>query len=162
MGQRLGVATPLFLPKMDGDAMARLQNQLSRCDVSNNLSQVPSNVPYTVLSARDNNNRSSNESQNFITRQLIDGLRGGNGDNADAEDNFKNFNDEDESNDYVNVEYPEGFGHLLQLLWTKNEKKMFSLSNPDGYFYLFYLKTLLKFFSVNLIISGVTMSLVCY
>ena len=51
---------------------------------------------------------------------------------------------------------------MLQILWSKNEKKMFSLSNPDGYFYLLYLKTLLKFFTLNFLVSGVTMCVVCY
>ena len=158
MAMRLGIATPLFVPKI------ALQNQLSKDNISNNASNIlPSNIGYGILSAKDNgvNSRSYNESMSAFTRYLIDGL--GNGHNEEQEgDNYRNFEEDTSMNDYVNPEYPEGFIHLLQILWSKNEKKMFSLSNPDGYFYLLYLKTLLKFFSLNFLVSGVTMCLVCY
>ena len=94
-----------------------------------------------------------------FTRYLIEGL----GHNEEQEgDNYRNFEADQSNHEYVNLEYPEGLWHLLNILWSKNEKKMFSLSNPDGYFYLLYLKTLLKIFSLNFIVGGVTMSVVCY
>lgn len=52
------------------------------------------------------------------------------------------------------LEYPTSFRHLLKILWTIHEKKAFALSNPDGYFYLLYLKMLAKFFFCNFVISG--------
>lgn len=52
--------------------------------------------------------------------------------------------------------------HLLSILWSRGEKKTFALSNPDGYFYLLYLKTCFKFFSLNLLISGGAMMTICY
>lgn len=74
-----------------------------------------------------------------------------------SEDDFYQYDD-----DHLNLEQPQSFKHLLHLLWTKCEKKMFHLSNPDGYFYLLYLKTLLKFFTINFLVAGSAMFFLCY
>lgn len=59
------------------------------------------------------------------------------------------------------MEYPSSFSHLLRILWQNDIKKAFSLSNPDGYFYMLYLKTCIKFFVLNFLISGITMMAIC-
>lgn len=60
------------------------------------------------------------------------------------------------------MEYPTSFWHLVKILFKTDEKKLFALSNPDGYFYLYYIKVCIKFFLVNLLISGLTVAYVCY
>ena len=60
------------------------------------------------------------------------------------------------------MEYPTSFFHLLKILFKTDEKKLFALSNPDGYFYLYYIKVCIKFFLVNFVISGLTIAYLCY
>lgn len=60
------------------------------------------------------------------------------------------------------MEYPTGFSHLLQILYKTDEKKMLSLSNPDGYFYLFYIKTSIKLFASIIFLSSSWLCYICY
>lgn len=62
----------------------------------------------------------------------------------------------------MNLEYPKSLTHLLKILYRTNEKKLLSLSNPDGYFYLYYIKTCIRFFFFVILISGIPMSWLCY
>jgi len=48
----------------------------------------------------------------------------------------------------LSLEYPTGVWHLIKILAGTDDKKMLSMSNPDGYFYITYLKTCLKFFTL--------------
>jgi hypothetical protein len=77
---------------------------------------------------------------------------------AQHEDEFKNI----DTGDFVSIEYPTGLWHLLKILWNLQEKKAFALSNPDGYFYLLYLKTIMKFLLANFLTSGLVMMAICY
>lgn len=61
----------------------------------------------------------------------------------------------------LDLEYPTSLSHLLRILWHKDVKKAFSLSNPDGYFYLLYLKTCIKLLTLNFLISGLTIMASC-
>ena len=60
------------------------------------------------------------------------------------------------------MEYPTGFSHLLEILYKTDEKKMLSLSNPDGYFYLFYIKTCIKLFASIIFLSSSWLCYICY
>lgn len=60
------------------------------------------------------------------------------------------------------MEYPTGLFHLIQILFKTNEKKMLALSNPDGYFYLYYIKTCIKCFFCIMVFSGIWMSFISY
>jgi hypothetical protein len=72
-----------------------------------------------------------------------------------AEEN--NFEDE-----FEEMEYPTGIWHLLKILFKTDEKKMLSLSNPDGYFYLYYIKTCIKLFATIILLSSFWLSYICY
>jgi len=51
---------------------------------------------------------------------------------------------------------------LLAILYQKDITKMFAFSNPDGYFYLLYLKRSLQFFVMTSLVSGSTIACVSY
>ena len=68
----------------------------------------------------------------------------------------------DDDDNFMTLEYPTSLSHLLKILFRTNEKKLLSLSNPDGYFYLYYIKTCIKFFFFVILISGIPMSYLCY
>lgn len=71
------------------------------------------------------------------------------------------MNDDFEAYD-VGVEHPKNLSHLIKILWKTDEKKQLSLSNPDGFFYLYYLKTLIKLFTVMLIFTALPLMIYCY
>ena len=62
----------------------------------------------------------------------------------------------------VDLEYPTSLGHLIQILFKTDEKKMLGLSNPDGYFYLYYIKTCIKFFSIVILAGGFPTAYICH
>lgn len=106
---------------------------------------------------------SNNESYMNYTRQLLEEIgtkRKIKNDDDDDQvlDEFVNF----ENNEFLQLEYPESFWHLMKILWNLQEIKAFALSNPDGYFYLLYLRTIIKFLIFNFFISGATMISICY
>ena len=68
---------------------------------------------------------------------------------------------EDETN-IINLEYPSSFTHLIKILLRTNERKLLGLSNPDGFFYLYYLKTCIKLFFFITVLGSVTISFFCY
>jgi len=83
----------------------------------------------------------------------------------EQDDNPLNFigkvNDDFEAYD-VGAEHPKSLSHLLKILWKTDEKRQLSLSNPDGFFYLYYLKTLIKLFAVMLIFTAIPIMVYCY
>lgn len=90
------------------------------------------------------------------------------GDVASNNDNFNNVNGladpgspEDETN-IINLEYPQSFSHLLKILFRTNERKLLGLSNPDGYFYLYYLKACIRLFFFITVFGSVTISFLSY
>jgi hypothetical protein len=60
------------------------------------------------------------------------------------------------------MEYPTGFFHLIKILFKTDEKKMLALSNPDGYFYLYYIKTCIKMFLTIIVCCSIWMGYICY
>ena len=68
-----------------------------------------------------------------------------------------NFEDE-----FCEMEYPTGLMHLLQILFKTDEKKMLALSNPDGFFYLYYIKTCIKMFFSVICLSSLWMSFISF
>lgn len=60
------------------------------------------------------------------------------------------------------MEYPNSFSHLLKILFRTNEKKLLGLSNPDGYFYLYYLKACMKIFLIMAIFGSVSIGFLSY
>jgi hypothetical protein len=86
-----------------------------------------------------------------MTRQLLTAL----GTKKQVDDNYAPLMDNQFEDDFQEVEYPTGFFHLISILLKTNEKKMLALSNPDGYFYLYYIKTCIKcFWTILLLCSG--------
>jgi hypothetical protein len=66
------------------------------------------------------------------------------------------------ADEFQEMEYPTGFWHLIKILLKTDEKKMLALSNPDGYFYLYYIKTCIKLFWTIIIFSSGWMSYISY
>lgn len=64
--------------------------------------------------------------------------------------------------EFEEMEYPTGFIHLMKILLRTDEKKMLALSNPDGYFYLIYIKTCIKLFALIILLSSSWLGYVCY
>ena len=62
----------------------------------------------------------------------------------------------------IQLEYPSSLSHLIKILLKSDEKKVLGLSNPDGYFYLYYIKSCIKFFSIVVLIGGTSMAYVNY
>ena len=56
-----------------------------------------------------------------------------------AEEGKEKDGDQDDSN-ILAVERPRSWGECVKLLWNLNDRKFFQFSNPDGYFYLTFLK----------------------
>lgn len=48
--------------------------------------------------------------------------------------------EDSEENDLFTPERPTSWQHCISLLWSMDERKKLLLSNPDGFFYLLYLK----------------------
>lgn len=99
-----------------------------------------------------------------MTRNLLQALqpsKGKQGDASNINDDFENFlGEEDYDNaqdNLIDLEYPTSFWHLVKILRNTNEKKVLALSNPDGYFYLFFIKTAIKFFCAALLLAGSAM-----
>ena len=57
------------------------------------------------------------------------------------------------SEDVFTPERPTSWSNCIQLLWSLNERKTLLMTNPDGYFYLLYLKKSAQFFSVLFLLS---------
>jgi len=167
VSSRLGIATQLFMlkPTNLNTSKSYMDEMIAGNASRGNISGIGGfqsmsrgNIPSGVGSG---NQMTNNQSYMDYTRCLLDEI--GNNNNPDqdllglAEDGFKNINDE-----FVPMEYPTGIWHLLKILWTKDEKRAFSLSNPDGYFYLLYVKTIIKFLTLNFVLSGVVIMTVCY
>lgn len=92
----------------------------------------------------------------------------GPGDIPVGHDHFNNINGladlgspEDETN-MIDLEYPRSCSHLLKILFRTNERKLLGLSNPDGYFYLYYLKACIKLFFFITVFGSVTISFLSY
>ena len=84
-----------------------------------------------------------------MTRQLLTALNPV----KKLDDNYTPARDIED--DFEEMEYPTGLLHLLKILFKTDEKKLLSLSNPDGYFYLFYIKTCIKLFASIIALSSV-------
>lgn len=166
LSSRLGVATPLFVPKPTG-GLNTSRSQL--LELLANASMLQGGGPSTIHNklAADDESRlhgipNGNESNLNYTQQLLFEIgqapqRQNSGEQRQSDD-FHQFQNDD---NLLDLEYPSSFSHCLKILWQNDIKKAFSLSNPDGYFYMLYLKTCIKFFVVNFLISGLTMMAVC-
>ena len=94
-----------------------------------------------------------------MTRQLLTALQP----RFQKDDNYVPLIEEDNfEDDYCEMEYPTGLIHLIHILFKTDEKKMLALSNPDGYFYLYYIKTCIKMFLCIILSSSLWMSLICF
>lgn len=94
-----------------------------------------------------------------MTRQLLTALQP----RYPKDDNYAPLVEEaDFEDEFQEMEYPTGIFHLIQILFKTDEKKMLALSNPDGYFYLYYIKTCIKMFFCIILSSSLWMSLICY
>lgn len=58
-------------------------------------------------------------------------------------------------------EYPRNFCHLLTILIKSPVEKLFANPNPDGYFYLLFIRTCIIIFLITSIFSG-TLNSLCY
>lgn len=65
-------------------------------------------------------------------------------------------------NVFANPVYPRNLSHLLEILIKTDDKRVLSLSNPDGYFYLFYLRCLIKLFTIIFVLFGAPMMYIYY
>lgn len=157
VANKLGVATPLFLPKTQIGALnsSRSVNQ----DQVGNMSQNMSAFGGLQSMSRGviNSNVYANQSYMDYTQQLLNEIGAPKEVEANCEDEYQNYEAE-----IFKLEYPTSFRHLLKILWQIHEKKAFALSNPDGYFYLVYLKMLIKFFLCNFVISSGVVMGICY
>mmetsp|Transcript_42371 Transcript_42371/g.65034 ORF Transcript_42371/g.65034 Transcript_42371/m.65034 type:complete len:172 (+) Transcript_42371:796-1311(+) len=86
-----------------------------------------------------------------MTKQLLQALTpskklGADGDNYELLRDLEAGGQADD--EFVSLEYPSGFRHLISILVSTDDKKQLAMSNPDGYFYLLFLKTCLKIISV--------------
>ena len=103
-----------------------------------------------------------------MTRNLLNALKppkeGTELNIIDENDDYDNYlaGDGGVNDNLIDLEHPTSFWHLVKILVKTDVKQLFALSNPDGYFYLVFIKTSIKFFSLALLVAGFPMSYVCY
>jgi hypothetical protein len=54
----------------------------------------------------------------------------------------------------VDLESPTSFIHLVKILIKSQEKNLLANSNPDGYFYLYFIRVCIKILTSAISISG--------
>jgi len=67
----------------------------------------------------------------------------------DEEGMDKNKDQHEAEENLFNLKRPESWKECLTQLWSLEEFELFKINNPDGYFYLLYLKKCAYFFATR-------------
>lgn len=70
---------------------------------------------------------------------------------ASSDEEFKAINFDETP---IDQEDPKSFCHLLSILIKTDNKKLLGSTNPDGFFYLEYIKICIQMFTVIIMFGG--------
>ena len=133
-GPSLGIAAPLFVPverqSRFGDSAIGGEQTIDGWNL---------NMTRNLLKALQPSKKSNDDFN----------------DNDDDFDDFINAADKEGKKDEHIEEYPTSFLHLVKILLKAEFKDWLFDSNPDGYFYIYFIKTCIKFFTISIATSFV-------
>lgn len=88
-----------------------------------------------------------------MTKQLVLALSPNKEENNNVKNDFVDDN-------FINIENPTGIVHLFKILFRTNIKSALSLSNPDGFFYLQYLKFCILLFFIAFVFGSAPLAFI--